>query len=105
MELAAQYASQSVRFAQYHLGLDEPGVPEPEAPTVMCGTFADVASGIVPLCDEAQRRQLFGHLKQYMESCVVEHRQKLSGKFPTLDEFYSYRLGTASVEIMLDLVG
>jgi hypothetical protein len=46
---------------------------------------------------------LFDHLREYMEGCVTEYRWRLSGKAPSVDEFYSWRLRTSSVDVMLDL--
>ncbi|KAG7286671.1 hypothetical protein NEMBOFW57_008982 [Staphylotrichum longicolle] len=51
----------------------------------------------------AERKVLFGHLSEYMEACVTEYRWRQSGLAPSVDEFYSWRLGTSSVDVMLDL--
>ncbi|KAL2017169.1 hypothetical protein VTK56DRAFT_2538 [Thermocarpiscus australiensis] len=98
-----EYCRESVAFARHHLGLDEPGTPGPAAPTQVCESFAEVARRVGEYCGLDERRQLFGHLREYMEACVVEHRWRLSGKMPSVDEFYSWRLRTSSVDVMLDL--
>lgn len=38
-----------------------------------------------------------------MEACVVEYGSRLSGRVPSVEEFYSWRLRTSSVDVMLDL--
>lgn len=100
---AEEYCRRSVAFVRFHLALDEPAVPEPAAPTKVCESFAEVGRRIRALCGPRERAVLFEHLREYMEGCVVEYRWRLSGRLPTVDEFYSWRLRTSSVDAMLDL--
>ncbi|KAK4034594.1 isoprenoid synthase domain-containing protein [Parachaetomium inaequale] len=100
---AEEYCRQSVAFVRYSLGLGEAGIPEPKAPTKVCESFAEVGRRVGEYCGLEDRRVLFGHLREYMEACVTEHRWRLSGKVPSVEEFYSWRLRTSSVDVMLDL--
>jgi hypothetical protein len=100
---AEEYCQQSVAFVRHHLGLDEPGSLEPKAPTRVCESFAEVGARVRERCGLAQRNELFRHLKEYMEGCVTEYRWRLSGKVPSVEQFYSWRLRTSSVDVMLDL--
>ncbi|KAH6617911.1 isoprenoid synthase domain-containing protein [Chaetomium sp. MPI-SDFR-AT-0129] len=112
-DLAAEYCRRSVAFVKHSLQLDEREVSDeglggqqavvPEAPTKVCESFADVGRRFVEVCDLAARREMFGHLKEYMEGCVVEHRWKSSGKIPNVEEYYAFRLKVTSVDVMLDL--
>ncbi|GAB1315889.1 hypothetical protein MFIFM68171_06099 [Madurella fahalii] len=99
---AAEYCRESVAFVRYHLGLGEPGAAEPSAPTKVCESFAEVGRRVGEFCGPAERAELFEHLREYMEACVVEHRWRSSGDVPSVDEFFSWRLKTSSVDILLD---
>lgn len=88
---------------RYHLGLDEPGVPEPAAPTVVCEIFAEVGRRVSKYGGLAEKRVFFEHTKEYMDACVLEYKWRLSGKMPSVDEFFSWRLITFSAYMMLDL--
>ncbi|KXX74977.1 (-)-delta-cadinene synthase [Madurella mycetomatis] len=100
---ADKYCRESVAFVRHHLGLGEPGATEPPPPTRVCESFAEVGQRVGGLCGAAERTELFGHLRGYMEACVVEHRWRSSGNAPSVDEFYSWRLKTSSVDVLLDL--
>jgi len=100
---AEEYCQQSVAFVRHSLGLDGPGAGVPKAPTKVCEGFAEVGRRVGECCGIDERKVLFGHLREYMEACVTEYRWRQSGKAPTVDEFYSWRLGTSSVDAMLDL--
>jgi hypothetical protein len=100
---AEEYCRESVAFVRYSLGLGEIGMPEPKAPTKVCESFAEVGRRVGEYCGLEDRRGLFGHLREYMEACVTEYRWRLSGKVPSMEEFYSWRLRTSSVDVMLDL--
>ncbi|KAK4157057.1 isoprenoid synthase domain-containing protein [Chaetomidium leptoderma] len=100
---AEEYCQQSVAFVRCHLGLDGPGTVEPKAPTKVCESFAEVGRRVGERCGLEQRMELFEHLREYMEACVTEYRWRLSEKVPSVDEFYSWRLKTSAVDVMLDL--
>jgi hypothetical protein len=101
---AEEYCQRSVDFVRSSLQLDdEPGTAEARAPTKVCGSFAEVGRRLAEHCGLEQRRVLFRHLREYMEGCVTEYRWRVSGKVPSVEEFYSWRLRTSSVGVMLDL--
>ncbi|KAH6842917.1 isoprenoid synthase domain-containing protein [Chaetomium sp. MPI-CAGE-AT-0009] len=102
-EAAAEYCRQSIAFVGHSLGLGEPGAPAPVAPTRACESFAEVGRRVAECCGQEERRVFFGHLKEYMGACVTEYRWRLSGRVPSVEEFYSWRLGTSSVNAALDL--
>lgn len=102
--VAEEYCQKSVAFVRHSLGLDgPPGAGMPSAPTKVCESFAEVGRRVCEGCDLSERKVLFGHLSEYMEACVTEYRWRQSGQAPSVDEFYSWRLGTSSVDVMLDL--
>ncbi|KAK3292633.1 isoprenoid synthase domain-containing protein [Chaetomium fimeti] len=90
---AAEYCRQSIVFVEHSLGLGEPGAPAPVAPTKARGWVLRAGG----------EEGVFGHLKEYMGACVTEYRWRLSGRVPSVGEFYSWRLGTSSVDAALDL--
>ncbi|KAK3899372.1 (-)-delta-cadinene synthase [Staphylotrichum tortipilum] len=101
---AEEYCRRSVAFARQSLGLDEPGSrPLQEAPTKVCGSFAGVGRRVGEYCGLEERRVLFEHLREYMEGCVTEYEWRRSGEVPSVEQFYSWRLKTSSVDVMLDL--
>lgn len=98
---AEEYCRLSVAFVEESLGLADGRVTR--APTKVCESFAEVGGRVGVYCGREERRQLFGHLREYMEACVVEYRWRVSGKAPSVEEFYGWRLKTSSVDAMLDL--
>jgi hypothetical protein len=101
---AEEYCQQSVDFVRSCLQLDdERGTAEAKAPTKVSGSFAEVGRRIGEYCGPEERRVLFQHLREYMEGCVTEYKWRVSGKVPSVEEFYSWRLRTSSVDVMLDL--
>jgi hypothetical protein len=100
---AEQYCQESLAFVKYHLGLDEPEMPEPTAPTAVCKGFAEVGRRVCEYGGLAERREFFEHIREYMDACMLEYKWRLSGKMPSVDEFYSWRLITFSAYMMLDL--
>lgn len=38
-----------------------------------------------------------------MEGCVEEYRGRMSGRMPSVEEFYGWRMKTSSVDVMLEL--
>jgi hypothetical protein len=104
--LAEEYCRQSVAFVEYHLGIvgrREADASEPPAPTAVCASFAEVGGRVAGYAGPEDRGVLGQHLREYMEACVTEHRWRLSGRVPSVEEFYSWRLRTSSVDVMLDL--
>lgn len=103
--VAEHYCRQSVAFVKHHLVLgDEIGAPEPQAPTPVSASFAEVGRRVSEYGKQEDMRALFSHLKEYMEACVTEYEWRLSRKVPSVEDFYSWRLGTSSVDVMLDLL-
>ncbi|KAH6616928.1 isoprenoid synthase domain-containing protein [Chaetomium tenue] len=100
---AEEYCRQSIAFVEHSLGLAEPGAPAPAAPTKVCESFAEVGRRVGGYCGLEERERFSESLRMYMEACVTEYRWRLSGRVPSVEEFYSWRLGTSSVDAMLDL--
>ncbi|KAK4103288.1 hypothetical protein N658DRAFT_514768 [Parathielavia hyrcaniae] len=96
---AEEYCRRPVGFVRFCLGLD--GTAAAEAPTKVCGSFAEVGRRLGECCGLEQRRELFGQLREYMEGCLTEYRWRLSGKAPSVKEFYLWRLKTSSVDVMI----
>lgn len=105
---AERYREQSLAFARFHLlgGVESSTNPEPAAPNVICGTFAEVARRVRKICrdEEALRTGFLTSIGTYMEACVTELTWRLSNNLPpSADEFCQFRLQTSAVEMMLDL--
>ena len=101
--VAEEYCRQSVEFVGHSLGLNEPGDVAPKAPTKICESFAEVGRRIAECCGVGEGREVFRHLREYMEGCVTEYKWRVSRKVPSVEQFYSWRLRTSSVDVMLDL--
>lgn len=81
----------------------------PAAPTVICSSFKDVADRVRRASGGEYAgnkiNRLCGSLEKYMSACVVEQEWRLSrsDSTPGIDEFWGWRLGTSSVDALLDL--
>ncbi|KAK4166354.1 (-)-delta-cadinene synthase [Cladorrhinum sp. PSN259] len=111
LEDAERYCTESVEFIEYHLlGGNCNATGEPVAPTKACELFAEVARGVKEhVKDENESRVLFRHVKEYINACLVEYRwrtgavdDKSKETMPTIKDFWGWRLGTSSVDVMLD---
>ncbi|KAL2259793.1 hypothetical protein VTK26DRAFT_6395 [Humicola hyalothermophila] len=109
---AEEYCRRSLAFVGRCLGVEGPdgeGGEEQEdgpvaPPTRVCGGFAEAGrrfAEFAPRLDE--RRRLFGRLREYMEGCVAEYKGRSSGRMPSVEEFYGWRMKTSSVDVMLEL--
>ncbi|KAK3984608.1 isoprenoid synthase domain-containing protein [Cladorrhinum sp. PSN332] len=115
LENAEKYCANSVGFIRYCLlgssgSVDE---SEPVAPTKVCQLFGEVAAGLkAGYLNDGGKNEfvelnvLYEHLKQYVDACLVEYRWRTriesDEMMPTIKEFWGWRLGTSSVNVMLD---
>lgn len=113
IEAGKRYRDESVVFVRWCL-LGDGNIGSlsencPVAPTIICGSFKDVAErtkrvrGWEHTGDKIDR--FCRSLEKYMDACVVEQEWRLSRSdtTPGIDEFWGWRLGTSSVDAMLDL--
>ncbi|KAL1842254.1 hypothetical protein VTJ49DRAFT_5732 [Mycothermus thermophilus] len=110
---AEDYCQRSVAFVEHALRCsnhdcfccqdDKPSTPG--APTKVCASFADVARSIRTLGEGRPDDpvELVGRLREYMEGCVTEYQWRMAGTVPSVEQFYSWRLRTSSVDAFLVL--
>ncbi|KAL2162117.1 hypothetical protein VTH06DRAFT_7902 [Thermothelomyces fergusii] len=114
---AEAYCRRSVAFARRALEVDGPETapcPEEEeeeeeeeekksTPARIRESFGDVGRRLVERgCPAEQRRALFERLREYMEGCVVEYKWLWSGRLPSPEQFYSWRLKTSAADVTLE---
>jgi hypothetical protein len=51
-----------------------------------------------------QRKALFDELEYYITETEVEHKIQLSGRLPTVAEYWAFRRGTSGVGILIALI-
>ncbi|KAK4225138.1 isoprenoid synthase domain-containing protein [Podospora fimiseda] len=88
---------QALKYMEYHLGLCSSSTPEPPCPTKYCSLFQHCALALRTECTVVQRRRFLKQIKEYMAGCEVEQEYVLSGKIPSLKEYWDHRLYTSSV--------
>lgn len=87
----------TIEYVAYHLGLTEPWVREPVAPSPATSLFRHAGEIFQRQVDLAQRWRFFAELKYYIENCAVEQKYLDKGVLPTVREYWSHRWGTSSV--------
>ncbi|KAJ3494159.1 hypothetical protein NLG97_g4261 [Lecanicillium saksenae] len=89
----------TINFVKYHLGLTElaAGELEPEAPTKATSIFKHAGVMLAQQTDREQRERFFEEIKFYILSCAYEHKTIERGVLPSVEEYWTYRLGTSSV--------
>lgn len=87
----------TVTYVEYHLGLCDPSMPEPEAPTFATSLFQHAGALLREQADVHQRLRFFKEVVVYIKSCAYEQRIMDGGVLPTVQEYWAYRLGTSSV--------
>ncbi|KAL2266157.1 hypothetical protein VTJ83DRAFT_5509 [Remersonia thermophila] len=104
---SAAFVEHALRCADRFCFCSRDGRPHaPPAPTRTCASFSDVAGRIRAAAGERRPDdlvELAGRLREYMEGCVAEHRARVTGAVPSVEEFYSWRLKTSSTEAFLVL--
>jgi hypothetical protein len=102
-DMASEYRGQTIDFVRYYLGLAEPDTPKPEPPTVICELFAGISPLMQKYLNKEQIQDLYKSLEFFIKANAVEQENRLSGKFPSVKNFYTWRLGTTAVDSMCDI--
>ncbi|KAF4506300.1 hypothetical protein G6O67_006398 [Ophiocordyceps sinensis] len=101
---ADMYRAQSIAYIRHQLGLgDAAETSEPVPPTLMCSSFVTVAPSITRHCNGRQAERLCASLELFVAATGWEQEARLSGRMPTEEEYWQWRIGTTSVDAMLDL--
>lgn len=109
LDIEAHYR-QSATFVRHALGVDGPEAgpcleegPGEGALTRICESFGDVGRRLIERgCPAEQRRELFERIREYMEGCVTEYKWRQSGRVPSVEQFYSWRLRTSTMGITME---
>ncbi|KAH8774380.1 isoprenoid synthase domain-containing protein [Diaporthe sp. PMI_573] len=92
-----EYRKQSYEFCKYHLGFSPELSQEPEPPTAATAIFAEVAKYIRGSAEPWVVSQFLIAVKEFMDGCREEQMYHLAGKFPTVQEYWGFRLRTSAV--------
>lgn len=88
---------QTIVYVHYHLGLDEEYTQEPAPPTWATSLFKHPGKLITEYASLAQRQRFFTEVQHYIRSCADEQKMLDKERFPTVEEYWSFRWGTSSV--------
>ena len=98
------YRDRSIAYLRYHLGLvDTATIPPPAPPTTMCSSLMTVIPRILEQCNLYQRERFCRSLELFVSATEWEQKARLSGRIPNEEEYWRWRVGTTSVDAMLDL--
>ncbi|EKG15977.1 Terpenoid synthase [Macrophomina phaseolina MS6] len=102
-ESAQTYRFETIQFIKETLGL-QPRSPEPPANKII-RNFEVVGTALKEHYTLAQRRRFFAEIDRFMAGTEDEQRRRLTNKeFPTLDQFWDFRLGSSAVNICSSLI-
>ncbi|KAL9036761.1 MAG: hypothetical protein Q9214_005996, partial [Letrouitia sp. 1 TL-2023] len=63
--------------------------------------FEGIGTAIRDAYNYEQIRRFMDHMEDFLEMSRLEQVLRLQGTLPSVEEFWSYRLGTSAVHIML----
>ncbi|KAK7216923.1 hypothetical protein V2G26_004926 [Clonostachys chloroleuca] len=95
--LGTQYRSEAKAYANWHLGFEAKGCPEPQYQNPQLEMFGMAAKIFRRLADQDTLRRFRDEVFLYIDSCQREQEDRLSGKFPSAESYWETRLGTSSV--------
>ncbi|KAH8893862.1 hypothetical protein GQ53DRAFT_644747 [Thozetella sp. PMI_491] len=88
--------TKALEYAAFHLGVGDTE-DEPLPPTKYCTLFRHAADRLREDMDLDQRRAFLGEIGFYMGCCEIEQDYVRAGGLPSIEAFWSHRLGTSSV--------
>ncbi|KAH7324237.1 isoprenoid synthase domain-containing protein [Stachybotrys elegans] len=98
---AQTYRDQTLRFVNSCLGLTDTAQGEhdlkPQSHIVQ--SFDVIGYALRSFYNESQLRRFGDEIERFMRASEVEQLGRLRGEIPTLDEYWSFRLGTSAVYI------
>lgn len=98
MKAAQVYRAETLRFIRFHLGLS--------SDEASCQTQSQIIRSVDVICQAlresytfSQRERFYQEIARFMAASEEEQRGRLEEKVPTLEEYWSFRLGTSAVYI------
>lgn len=103
LDMATQFRTTALDFIKYELGLVVDGETAPAVPDMTCELFQEVSPFFRERMSQTQVQDFWHGLQVFIESNAPEQEQRLSGKVPTVKEFYTWRMGTTAIDSMCAL--
>ncbi|KAH4215275.1 hypothetical protein HBI40_246280 [Parastagonospora nodorum] len=99
---AEQYRTQTIDFVLECLGLrsSSRGVPVEPANKIIT-SFRDIGEQLAKDFSRDQRQRFMGEMIRFLEQTKREQQTRLSGNVPGLEEYWSYRMGTSAVGVIV----
>jgi hypothetical protein len=100
---AAQvYRDQTLAYVRYCLGIDSEGTC-PEVNNHIILNFAPIGAAIKEQYSLAQRKRVYQEMRFFMNMSGQEQHLRLSGTIPSIEQFWSYRLGSSAIPVCISL--
>ncbi|EED22466.1 conserved hypothetical protein [Talaromyces stipitatus ATCC 10500] len=101
-ESAQKFRLDTIQYVQYCLGLAPSNQEYSESTNPIIRAFDVIGFAIRDSCSLSQRKMVYDEMNEFMKQSEQEQRLRLNNdSLPSVDEFWSYRLGASAVFICL----
>ncbi|KAG9242949.1 isoprenoid synthase domain-containing protein [Calycina marina] len=97
-DAAEQYRAETERFVSNCLQLSEP-MPNSQDLNPIVASFQAIGDALCDAYDESQRQRLLSEIQLFMRMSRSEQQIRLLGRLPSLEEYWTFRMGTSAVYI------
>ncbi|QSZ31558.1 hypothetical protein DSL72_001125 [Monilinia vaccinii-corymbosi] len=94
------FRSETIAYLRHYLSLGKLGSSDEPSNNIIT-SFKVIGDAICKEYTETQRQLLFEQLIFYIDCSEMEQRVRLSGKLPTVQEYWHFRMGTSAVGVTL----
>lgn len=102
LDAASVYRAQTIEFVTHCLGFGSSTTPQPRNKII--SSFREWGVPIADAYSTAQRKRLLDELTRFLEHSKKEQTIRLSGRIPTIEEYWDFRMGTSAVGIAVACV-
>ncbi|KAI9760260.1 MAG: hypothetical protein M4579_001774 [Chaenotheca gracillima] len=106
-EGAQAFREKTLKFIESSLGLgSQEAQPTPTSPII--NSFQEIADRLCERYTIEQRQRFMDQMSFFIEMSEVEQQVRMSGRIPTIKEYWDIRMGTSAVGVclaMLDFAG
>jgi hypothetical protein len=99
-DAAEIYRNQTLAYVGHCLGI----VSDEECPEIsyqIILNFAPIGTAIKQTCTLAQRQRMYQDMQLFMDKSGQEQQLRLSGKIPSVEDFWHCRLGSSAVYVCI----
>jgi hypothetical protein len=99
---AEVFRDQTLAYVRHCLGIDsEENCPEVNNHIIL--NFAPIGAAIKEQYTLDQRKRVYQEMRFFMNMSGQEQQLRLSGTIPSIDQFWSYRLGSSAIPVCISL--